>query len=94
MPNANPEQTQRETRRKVRQGVVVSNKMNKTIVVKVEKTFTHPLYKKVVKRTMKYHAHDEENSCKVGDQVRIMECRPLSRTKRWRLLEVMVSAVE
>ena len=82
----------RTTQRKVRQGVVVSSKMNKTIVVKVERRVTHPVYQKVIKRTEKYHAHDEENACKVGDQVRIMECRPLSRTKRWRLLEVITRA--
>ena len=89
MPNTQSETPARETRRKVRQGVVVSDKMDKTLVVRVERTVRHPLYKKVMKRTKRYHAHDEENVGKVGDVVRIMECRPLSRTKRWRLMEVV-----
>lgn len=80
---------ERTSRRKTRQGVVVSNKMNKTLVVNVERTLTHPLYKKVIRRSKKYHVHDEENVGQVGDVVRIMETRPLSRTKRWRLLEVL-----
>ena len=80
--------------RKVRQGVVVSNKMDKSIVVRVERRVKHRLYKKVMRRTKNYMAHDAENTCKVGDRVRIMECRPLSRSKRWRLLEVLVRAVE
>ena len=92
MAQSKTQETERITRRKVRQGVVVSDKMDKTVVVKVERTLTHPLYKKVIKRTKKYHAHDEENSLKVGDVVRIMECRPLSRTKRWRLVEVVEKA--
>ena len=89
MPQAKAEAPQRITRRKVRQGVVVSDKTDKTIVVSVERTVRHPLYGKVQRRSKRYHAHDEENSCKVGDVVRIMECRPLSRTKRWRLVEVV-----
>ena len=89
MPNDTEKSTPRDTRRKVRQGVVVSNKMNKTIVVLVERTVTHPVYKKVVRRSQKYHAHDEQNTSKIGDVVRIMETRPLSKTKRWRLLEVV-----
>lgn len=89
MPQSKAEAGQRTTRRKARQGVVVSDKTDKTIVVKVERTVTHPLYKKVLRRSKKYHAHDEENACKVGDVVRIMECRPLSRLKRWRLVEVI-----
>ncbi len=89
MPQSKPEPAQRTTRRKMRQGVVVSDKMNKSVVVKVERTVTHRLYKKIMRRSKNYHAHDEENSCKVGDLVRIMECRPLSRTKRWRLVEVV-----
>ena len=92
MAQSKTQETQRTTRRKVRQGVVVSDKMNKTVVVKVERTLTHPLYKKVIKRTEKYHAHDEENILKVGDVVRIMECRPMSRTKRWRVMEVVSRA--
>lgn len=89
MAQSNSMSEARTTRRKIRQGLVVSNKMDKTIVVRVERTLTHPLYKKVIRRSKKYHAHDEENTVKVGDTVRIMECRPLSRTKRWRLLDVV-----
>jgi len=92
MPQSKPEINERSTRRKSRQGVVVSDKTDKTVVVKVERTVTHPLYKKVIRRSKKYHAHDEENTCKVGDVVRIMECRPISRLKRWRLLEVVRSS--
>lgn len=76
-------------RRKTREGVVVSDKMDKTAVVKVERTLRHPLYKKVIRRSKKYMVHDEDNQVKIGDTVRIMECRPLSRHKRWRLLEVL-----
>ena len=78
--------------RKVRQGVVVSTKMDKSILVRVERTFRHRLYKKVIKRSKKFIAHDQENTGQVGDMVRIMECRPLSRNKRWRLLEVLKKA--
>ena len=73
-------------RRKVRVGVVVSDKGDKTIVVKVERRFSHPLYGKGVRRTKRYHVHDEQNEYKVGDTVRISETRPLSKTKRWRVL--------
>ncbi len=79
----------RAVQRKVRQGIVVSDKMNKTIVVQVKRIVRHPLVKKVMTRSKKYHAHDEENVGKVGDVVRIMECRPMSRTKTWRLMEVL-----
>ena len=75
--------------RKIRQGIVVSDGMNQSIVVLVERTVRHPLYKKVIRRSKKYMAHDQENTCKVGDVVRITECRPMSRRKRWRLLEVV-----
>ena len=75
--------------RKVRMGVVVSNKMDKSIVVRVDRTMKHPLYKKVIRRSKKYMAHDPENTCQIGDTVRIMECRPLSARKRWRLVEVV-----
>ena len=68
------------------QGTVVSDKNDKTIVVQVERRFTHPLLKKTVRRTKKYHAHDPENRCKVGDQVWIEECRPISRNKRWTVM--------
>ena len=75
--------------RKVRVGVVTSNKMAKTIVVAVERKVKHPIYGKFVKKTTKFHAHDEKNECSIGDTVRIMETRPLSKTKRWRLVEVV-----
>ena len=78
-------------RRKTRQGVVVSIKMDKTAVVSVSRRIPHPLYKKVITRSKKYLVHDEENSAQEGDRVRIMECRPLSRRKRWRLLEIVTS---
>ena len=73
--------------RKVRVGKVTSNKMDKTIVVAIEEHVKHPLYKKVVKRTYKLKAHDEKNECNIGDTVRVMETRPLSKDKRWRLVE-------
>ncbi len=73
--------------RKIRSGVVVSNRAEKTVTVLVERQFAHPLYTKQIKRTKKYQAHDEKNECQVGDLVRIMETRPLSKTKRWRVLE-------
>lgn len=72
--------------KRVLEGVVVSDKQNKTVTVLVERRFTHPLFKKTVRRSKKYHAHDEENACKVGDQVRIEESRPLSKTKSWIVL--------
>lgn len=78
--------------RKVRIGKVVSNKMDKTIVVATEKLVAHPLYKKQVKQTKKYKAHDEENECQIGDIVKIMETRPLSKDKRWRLVEIVEKA--
>jgi len=73
-------------------GTVVSDKMDKTIVVNVETRMPHPLYGKIVRRSKKYTAHDEENQCHVGDVVRIMETRPISRTKRWRLVEIVERA--
>jgi small subunit ribosomal protein S17 len=75
--------------RKVRIGVVVSDKAQKTVVVSVQRRFPHPLYGKQVTRTKKYHAHDETNEYRVGDTVRIVETRPLSKTKRWRVLELI-----
>ena len=72
-----------------RVGTVVSDKMDKTVVVAVENRFPHPIYQKTVSRTKRYKAHDEENACKVGDRVRITETRPLSRTKRWAVAEVL-----
>ncbi|WP_067934877.1 30S ribosomal protein S17 [Alicyclobacillus kakegawensis] len=79
--------------RKVRVGKVVSDKMDKTIVVAVEERVMHPLYGKTVRRTKKFKAHDENNEAKVGDVVRIMETRPLSKEKRWRLVEIVEKAV-
>lgn len=76
-------------RRKVRVGVVASDKMDKTVTVSVQRIIRHPLYGKAMKRTTKYHAHDENNEYKVGDTVRITETRPLSKTKRWRVLELV-----
>ena len=80
-----------ETRnlRKTRIGVVTSNKMTKTITVAVERKVKHPIYGKFVKKTTKFHAHDEKNEASIGDVVRIMETRPLSKTKRWRLVEIV-----
>ena len=78
--------------RKVRVGKVVSDKMDKTIVVAVEDRVKHPLYKKIVKRTYKLKAHDENNECREGDTVRVMETRPLSKDKRWRLVEIIEKA--
>jgi len=78
--------------RKVRQGVVVSDKMDKTIVVVVERRTKHPLYHKTVTRSERYHAHDEANDAHVGDTVRIMETRPLSKTKRWRVVDIIERA--
>ena len=78
--------------RKVRTGKVASNKMDKTIVVAIEERVKHPLYKKVVKRTYKLKAHDEKNECNIGDTVRVMETSPLSKEKRWRLVEIVERA--
>ena len=75
--------------RKTRTGKVVSNKMDKTIVVAIENHVKHPLYNKIVKKTYKLKAHDENNECNIGDTVRIMETRPLSKNKRWRLVEIV-----
>jgi small subunit ribosomal protein S17 len=79
----------RAPKRKELVGVVVSDRMDKTVVVRVESVFRHPLYKKAVRRHKKYKAHDEENRCRVGDRVRIMETRPLSKEKRWRVVEIL-----
>ena len=78
--------------RKTRVGKVVSDKMDKTIVVAVEDNVKHPLYKKIVKRTYKLKAHDENNECNIGDRVKVMETRPLSKDKRWRLVEIIERA--
>ena len=84
--------TEARNLRKVRVGRVVSEKMNKTVVVAIEDNVKHPIYGKIIKRTLKVHAHDEENACGVGDKVEIMETRPLSKTKRWRLVEIVEKA--
>ena len=81
--------TEARNLRKIRTGVVTSNKMTKTITVAVERKVKHPIYGKFVKKTTHFHAHDEKNECSIGDIVRIMETRPLSKTKRWRLVEVV-----
>lgn len=78
--------------RKVRIGEVVSDKMEKTIVVKIEDSVKHPLYKKIIKRSIKLKAHDENNECRIGDRVEIMETRPLSKDKRWRLTRIVEKA--
>ena len=79
-------------RRKVREGLVVSDKMNKTVVVAVEDQVKHPLYGKVMRRTSKLKAHDEQNACGIGDRVLLMETRPQSATKRWRVVEILEKA--
>ena len=78
--------------RKVREGVVVSDKMDKSIVIKVERKMKHPIYGKFLKRSTKFMAHDEKNDCHIGDRVRIMETRPLSKNKCWRLIEILERA--
>ena len=78
--------------RKTRVGKVVSDKMDKTIVVAVLETYAHPMYKKTVRRTYKLKAHDENNACSIGDRVKVMETRPLSKDKRWRLVEIIEKA--
>ena len=88
----NPTATTGRTARKTRQGLVVSDKMDKTVVVAIERRVPHPVYGKMVTRTKRLKAHDEQNSAKVGDIVRIVETRPLSKDKRWRLLEIVERA--
>ena len=84
--------TEERNLRKVRVGRVVSNKMNKTVVIDIEDNVKHPVYGKIIKRTLKVHAHDENNVCGIGDKVEIMETRPLSKTKRWRVVEIIEKA--
>ena len=84
--------TEERNLRKVRVGRVVSDKMNKTVVIAIEDNVKHPVYGKIIKRTLKVHAHDEENACGIGDKVEIMETRPLSKTKRWRVVEIIEKA--
>ncbi|HEV2350438.1 MAG TPA: 30S ribosomal protein S17 [Terriglobia bacterium] len=83
-----------ESRRQEKVGIVTSNKMQKSVVVTVDRQTTHPLYKRVVRRSIKFLAHDEKNECKVGDTVRILETRPLSRRKRWRVVQVIAKAAQ
>ena len=78
--------------RKTRVGIVASNKMDKTVVVAIEDNVKHPLYKKIIKNTVKFKAHDENNECGIGDRVLIMETRPLSKDKRWRVVEIIEKA--
>ena len=84
--------TEERTLRKTRVGVVVSSKMDKTVVVAIEDNVKHAVYGKIIKRTLKVHAHDENNECGVGDRVEVMETRPLSKTKRWRVTKIIEKA--
>src|SRR5215510_3916117 len=88
-PASSPTESKARSNRKERVGEVISIKMTKTIVVREQRRFPHPVFKKVVTQFNKFYAHDEKNEAKVGDRVRIQECRPLSKTKRWRLVEVV-----
>ncbi len=92
MEEKKQENKQERNLRKTRVGTVVSDKMQKTIVVAVKDNVRHPLYKKIVKRTYKLKAHDENNECRIGDTVKVMETRPLSKDKRWRLVEIVERA--
>lgn len=83
------EENNERGQRQVKVGRVTSDKMNKTVTVAVEKVVTHPLYQRAMKRTSTFHAHDESNQCKVGDVVSIVSCRPLSKTKRWQVREIL-----
>ena len=84
--------TEERNLRKTRVGRVVSDKMNKTVVIAIEDNVKQPVYGKIIKRTLKVHAHDEANECGIGDKVKIMETRPLSKTKRWRVVEIIEKA--
>ena len=84
--------TEERNLRKTRVGLVVSDKMDKTVVVAIEDNVKHPVYGKIIKRTLKVHAHDEKNECGIGDKVEIMETRPLSKTKRWRVVQIIEKA--
>ena len=84
--------TEDRNSRKTRVGLVVSDKMDKTVVVAVESLVRHPLYQRTIRRTKKFKAHDEENSCRIGDKVKMMETRPLSKEKRWRIIEILERA--
>jgi small subunit ribosomal protein S17 len=84
--------SEQRNHRKTEIGTVVSNKMDKTVVIAIKDSVKHPLYKKVIKRTVKLKAHDEKNECNIGDHVRVMETRPISKDKRWRLVEIIEKA--
>ena len=84
--------TEERALRKTRVGMVVSDKMDKTVVIAIEDNVKHPVYGKIIKHTLKVHAHDEDNTCGIGDKVKIMETRPLSKTKRWRVVEIIEKA--
>ena len=84
--------TEERALRKTRVGLVVSDKMDKTVVIAIEDNVKHPVYGKIIKHTLKVHAHDEDNTCGIGDKVKIMETRPLSKTKRWRVVEIIEKA--
>ena len=84
--------TEERNLRKTRVGMIVSNKMDKTVVVAIQDNVVHPMYGKIIKRTLKVHAHDENNECGIGDIVNIMETRPLSKTKRWRVVSIVEKA--
>ena len=84
--------TEERALRKTRVGEVISNKMDKTVVVAIRDNVKHPVYSKIIKHTLKVHAHDEENACGIGDKVEIMETRPLSKTKRWRVVTIIEKA--
>jgi small subunit ribosomal protein S17 len=88
----NPTTTEARAQRKTREGLVIGDKMDKTIVVEVEDRVKHALYGKVLRRTRKLYVHDEQNACGIGDRVTVMETRPLSATKRWRLVEILEKA--
>jgi small subunit ribosomal protein S17 len=92
MPESNMTESNTRGRRKVRVGVVISDARDKTVTVAVPKQMSHPRYDKVVRRSTKFHAHDEANDAKLGDTVRIMETRPLSKQKRWRVVEIVERA--
>jgi small subunit ribosomal protein S17 len=83
-----------KSRKQIKVGRVVSDKMDKTVVIEVDYLKPHPLYRKIIRKTNKFHAHDEDNACKIGDVVRIEESRPLSKMKRWRVVEIVQSAEE
>ena len=84
--------TEERALRKTRVGIVVGNKMDKTVVIAIEDNVKHPVYSKIIKHTLKIHAHDENNECGIGDRVEVMETRPLSKTKRWRVTEIIEKA--